>query len=283
MKYWLWCWLLLACAVRADVGDNLIPNPDFAKGLQHWKASFPEANETKYAGNEKLVAVINDPTGGTGKVLQFVVPPAVGQDQGVKCSSQLVKVNPHGCYEFGADIYTTNGCTVYIFMEGYQEDPSRTDPLKDQGDNQYLGYVRVYRADIQGKVSDQKWSTISRVAVFDKAAAAAKRGYGSSDEQLKSDPTTANVKPLETNLSSHQPTWVLLKLYVIDAAGAANAKTYFRNVFLHAVPPPPDTKAKPAASKPGNKADPPAGTVNIPTIAPPAGQPTAGAPPTAGR
>ena len=175
-------------------GGNLVANGDFSKGMEAWNATFPEANETKYAKNHECVAVADAPGAAAGaKAVKLTLTKAVAESQGVKAVTPLMEVDPAASYEFGAELLT-RGPSAIIFVEGYRRDPSQTAA----GNDQYPGFVRCYRATIQPKCGRGAWSAQARTIELGK---------------LK---------------EKYRPTHLLVKLYAFNPAG----EIFFRNVFL---------------------------------------------------
>ena len=189
-------------------GDgNLVRNGDFARGLEGWTATFPEANETKYAKNHACVSAADAPNAAAGaKAVKFTLTKSVAESQGVKAVTPLMEVDPVASYEFGAELLTL-GPSAIIFVEGYRRDPSQTAA----GNDQYPGFVRCYRATIQPKCGRGAWSPQARTIELGKLR------------------------------EKYRPTHLLVKLYAFNPAG----DIFFRNVFLRKVedkptaPPPP--------------------------------------------
>lgn len=147
---WIAAICLLCGAGLAWAGENLVPDPDFRHGLEHWKVRFPEPNETKYANNHQWVSVAAAPGG--GKALKMVSKGSVAASEGVKAVTPMIEIDPEGSYEFGAETWSS-GTAVKIFIEGYQKDPERTEA----GADAYPGYVRVYRKTMHVKTPPKKW------------------------------------------------------------------------------------------------------------------------------
>lgn len=170
---------------------NLIANADFSDGLKHWKVEFPEPNETKYSRNHEHIKIVPAPNRG-GNAIKFTLSGGVAASEGVKAVTEMMPIEQGTAYEFGADVFS-EGPAPIIFVEGYQEDPER----EDVGDNQYKGFVRVYRATIHVKNAGGKWAS-----------------------QLRA------IKPPPTK--RHQPTHILIKLYAYWPKG----QIHFANAFL---------------------------------------------------
>ncbi len=187
------CLLLLLAASLLRAGDNLVRNPDFAAGLEHWTATFPEPNETNYSRNHLWVKVVQV----DGKpALEYTLSAPVAASEGVKTVSDLIEVDPARSYEFGAEVWSA-APSLILFLEGYREDPERTE----KGNDQYPGYVRTYRATIFVKGEKNAWQTVRR-----------------------------RISPM-LKRRDKAPTHVLIKLYAYHPPGVAR----FRNVFLRAV------------------------------------------------
>ncbi len=187
--------VLVLPALPAGAGENLVKNSDFTKKLEHWKTSFPEPNETKYAKNDQWVSVVDAPEG-KGKALHYTINGTVAASEGVKTCTELIPVDGSASYEFGCDVYT-KGTAMVIFLEGYQKDPIQTKA----GDDKYPGFARSYRATIFPKNGPNQWAPQSRVVNFGKQPA------------------------------KYKPTHVLIKLYAFYPEG----EVFFRNVFLRKV------------------------------------------------
>jgi hypothetical protein len=191
--------LLLSCAFVVQGGDdNLLPDPSLKEGLKHWKTTFPEPNETKYARNHEWVTTESAPKA-SGKAITFTLNGKVAASEGVKASSPLIPVDAEKAYEFGADVLSS-GCAVKIFIEGYKEDPEYTEA----GNDRYPGFRRCYRCVIHYKGKPGQWQ-----------------------QAIQTFPIAKKGKRLALR-KRHQPTHVLIKLYAYHPAGTV----HFRNVFL---------------------------------------------------
>jgi len=182
---------------------NLVSNPHFDQNLEGWQASFPEANETKYARNSEWITITtvgddkskisdDDPADPQDKIVTFTLSKQVAASEGVKLVSDLMPVDPTYSYRFGADVQT-HGPKPIIFLEGYQVDSER----KESGSDQIPGYVRVWRATIHVKEGKGLWQRATRVINFPK------------QERFR-------------------PAFIRIKLYAYHPAGEVS----FDNVFL---------------------------------------------------
>lgn len=164
----------------AGWAQNLVPNPDFRRGLENWKVRFEEPNETKYARNHEWIEVVADPHDG-GRCIQFALTPAVAASEGVKAVTPLIEIETGVDYEFGADVMTL-GPAVKIMLEGYYVDPEQTAA---GGDN-YPGFRRIYRKVIHARGATDSWK-----------------------------PFYQDISPP----ARYQPTHVVVKLYAYHPAG----------------------------------------------------------------
>ena len=171
--------ILVIFALPVLAGENLVENPDFKLGLEHWKIKFPEPNEKKYGRNHQQVQVVANPAGPGNCIVLNVVGELT--NAGVKAVTGLMPVEKGVTYEFGGDILS-EGPPGFIFLEGYVVDPDRTMA----GDNQYPGFRRIYRKKVPYGATDGKWQTLTRQA---------------------------------TPPARYQPTHVLLKLYAYEKVG----------------------------------------------------------------
>lgn len=190
--------------------ENLVPNGDFAKGLEGWQVQFLEPNETKYAHNHEWVSVVDAPKA-SGKAIKFEFGAGPASSEGVKAITGLIPIDPAGSYEFGADLLST-GSTMKIFLEGYKVSPEH----QDQGSDQFAGYVRCYRKVIHVKSGVGAWATERQVADI------------------------GTLKP------RYQPTFVVIKLYAYWPAGTV----HYRNVFLRQLQTAPTAPAAASAKTP---------------------------------
>lgn len=187
---------------------NLVPNADFSDGLEHWKVTFPEPNETKYAENHKHCSIVRNPDG-PGKALLFTIPPKVAASEGVKALTPLIRIDPRKSYEFGADIRTT-GTEPIVFIEAYEEDPSRTE----KGSDAYEGFVRTYRATLFAKHNVK----------------------GRKNEWVR---CRREIHPW-TKPKRYWPTHMAVKLYAFWPTG----EVHWRNVVLREIPRPKELEHK---------------------------------------
>ncbi len=183
-------WILASAATG---GENLLQNGNFSDGLKGWKTTFPEANETKYALNHKNVQLVDAPNDKGGKAVEFNSTGRTAASEGVKVVSRLIRIDSMKSYIFGVDVLRLGpGCKV--FLEGYVENPEQTV----NGNDQYSGFVRCYRASIHVKAKKGKWARKTR---------------------------TINLAKVPKR---SRPTHVLLKLYCYYPPG----KVYYTNAFL---------------------------------------------------
>jgi hypothetical protein len=207
-------WLIPVIVSAGDAYPNLVPNFDFKDGLEKWQSQFPFPNESKYNDNHEFVKAVSYPKR-AGKVVELALNAKTAASEGVKVSSAMIPIEKGKYYEFGADVFS-EGPTSKIFLEGYKVDPEQ----QAEGDNQYKGYVRCFRAVIHVKDAGGRWATQRMIM----------------DAPLR-----------------YQPTHVMIKLYGYYPAG----KLYYSNVYLRLTDDVPKKKAGERISPSSPKKDPP--------------------------